>query len=118
MRTPPRAPVSGPVIVTTPRTEVYLSGEELAAAAGISQTRLARLVRLGLVEPDTAGTSRFTAGTVGRLRLMLRLHRDLGVDFTGAAIIVDLLERLERLEAELARWRGSSQGPTEGFRQP
>jgi MerR HTH family regulatory protein len=49
---------------------------------------------------------------------MLRLHRDLGVDFTGAAIIVDLLERLERLEAELARWRGSSQGPTEGFRQP
>jgi hypothetical protein len=38
--------------VTTPRTEVYLSGEELAAAAGISRTRLARLVRLGLVEPD------------------------------------------------------------------
>jgi chaperone modulatory protein CbpM len=118
MRTPPRAPVSGPVIVTTPRTEVSLSGEDLAAAAGISRTRLARLVRLGLVEPDTAEASRFTAGTVGRLRLMLRLHRDLGVNFTGAAIIVELLERLERLEADLARWRGSSQGPTEGFRQP
>ena len=37
--------------------------------------------------------------------------------FTGAAIIVDLLERLERLEAELARSRGCSQGPTKGFRQ-
>jgi hypothetical protein len=49
---------------------------------------------------------------------MLRLHADLGLDLTGAAIIVDLLERLERLEAELARWRGGSQGPTEGFRQP
>ena len=34
---------------------------------------------------------------------MLRLHADLGVNLTGAAIIVDLLERLERVEAELAR---------------
>jgi hypothetical protein len=32
---------------------------------------------------------------------MLRLHRDLGVNLTGAAIIVDLLERVERLEAKL-----------------
>lgn len=118
MRTPPRVPLSVPLVVATPRAEVYLSGEELAAAAGISLTRLARLVRLGLVEPATAGTSRFTAETVGRLRRMLRLHRDLDVDLIGAAIIVDLLERLERLEAELARWRGGSQGPTQGFRQP
>jgi hypothetical protein len=27
---------------------------------------------------------------------MVRLHRDLGVNLTGAAIIVDLVERLER----------------------
>ena len=32
--------------------------------------------------------------------------RDLGVNFTGAAIIVDLIERLEHLDAELARLRG------------
>jgi hypothetical protein len=37
---------------------------------------------------------------------MLRLRADLGVNFTGAAIIVDLMERLERLDAELARLRG------------
>jgi hypothetical protein len=34
---------------------------------------------------------------------MLRLHGDLGVGLIGAAIIVDLLERLERVEAELMR---------------
>jgi hypothetical protein len=27
---------------------------------------------------------------------MLRLHRDLGMNLTGAAIIVDLVERLDR----------------------
>ena len=46
------------------------------------------------------------------------VHRDLDVDLIGAAIIADLLEQLERLEAELARWRRGSQGPTEDFRQP
>jgi hypothetical protein len=48
-------------------------------AAGISRARLARLVRLGLVEPDVPGSSVFTAGTAGRPRRMLRLHGDLGV---------------------------------------
>jgi hypothetical protein len=38
---------------------------------------------------------------------MLRLHRDLGVTLVGAAIVVDLLERIDRLERELARTRGS-----------
>jgi hypothetical protein len=37
---------------------------------------------------------------------MVRLHVDLDVSLDGAAIIVDLLERLERLEGELARLRG------------
>lgn len=68
--------------------------------------RLARLVRLGLVEPTAPGAGRFTVATAARRRRMLRLHADLGVSLTGAAIIVDLLERLERLEAELTRRRG------------
>jgi hypothetical protein len=85
------------------RAELYLSAEELAAAAGIAPGRLARLVRLGLVEPAAPGARRFTGATAARLRRMLRLHGDLGVGLIGAAIIVDLLERLERVEAELMR---------------
>jgi hypothetical protein len=62
---------------------------------------------LGLVEPIpnerglTAPT--FSAATASRLRRMLRLHRDLGVNLTGAAIIVDLVERLEREPGEPGR---------------
>jgi len=36
---------------------------------------------------------------------MIRLHVDLGVNYIGAAIIVDLVQRLERLQAEMARRR-------------
>lgn len=84
--------------------EQHLSLEHLAAAAGVSPARLARLVREGLVDPIAPGA--FTVAAVARVRRMMRLHRDLGVSFTGAAIIVDLMERIEHLEAELARRRG------------
>ena len=73
-----------------------LSVEELALRAGMSRATLLRLVRLGVIEPRGAGEGAFLAEEVRRLKRMMRLHRDLGVNFTGAAIIVDLLERLER----------------------
>ena len=100
MSTPPRTRPGAPTVETLRRAEVYLSGDELARAAGISAATLARLMSLGLVEPIsnergfTAPT--FSAAMASRLRRMLRLHRDLGVNLTGAAIIVDLVERLDR----------------------
>ena len=80
------------------RSEVLLTYEELAVAAGIRPTVLARLIRLGVVEPVRPEASEFTVTTLARVRRMLRLHAELGVNLTGAAIIVDLLERLHRLE--------------------
>jgi len=87
----------------TLRAEILLSFHELAVATGIHAAHLERLVRLGLVEPE-AGES-FSAATAARLRRMLRLRADLGVNLVGAAIIVDLVQRLERLDAELTRRR-------------
>ena len=75
-----------------------LTARDLAAAADISEDRLTALVHLGLVEPTEPGGSEFEASAALRLRRMIRLHADLGVSFLGAAIIVDLLERLDRLE--------------------
>ena len=87
--------------------DMWLSREELAAAAGISPAMLSRLIRLGLVEPAAPGPGQFTAGVATRLKRMLRLHHDIGVNLTGAAIIIDLLERVDRLEKELRRLRGA-----------
>lgn len=100
MGTPPRTRPAAPIVEISRHAEAYLSAEELARAAGISAATLARLVSLGLVEPVPGERGRtaptFSASTASRLRRMLRLHRDLGVNLTGAAIIVDLVERLER----------------------
>ena len=89
----------------TLRAEVRLSAAQLAAAADISRARLARLVSLGLIEPPEPDSGEFTSATAARLRRMLRLRRDLRVNLIGATIILDLLERLDRLESELARAR-------------
>ena len=88
--------------------EARLSSEELAAAAGITVASLVRLVRAGVVEPASPETEGFTASAAVRLRRMLRLHHDLDIDLEAAAIIVDLLERLERLEDEMARLRSGA----------
>jgi chaperone modulatory protein CbpM len=107
MSTPSRTPFRSFVTATSPRGELRLSREELAAAAGITPARLARLISLGLVEPVSPERAEFSVATALRLRRMQRLHTDLGVNWIGASIIVDLLERLDRVESELARRRGS-----------
>jgi hypothetical protein len=95
--------------MTTVQTPtVLLSLDDLVAAVGTSRARVVRLVRLGVVEPTAPGVDTFTAATAARLRRMMRLHADLGVDFVAAAVILDLVQRLDRLEAELARVRGGA----------
>jgi len=89
-----------------PRVEIRLSLSDLATACGLSANRVKRLVQLGLVEPEPDAPDRFSSATAARLRRMLRLRADLGVNLAGAAIIVDLVEHLDRLDAELSRLRG------------
>jgi hypothetical protein len=83
---------------------VHLTIEELAVAVGVDRTLLVRLVQAGLIGERT-DQSEFSLESMRRVRRMLRLRGDLGVSLTGSAIIADLLERIDRLEAELARLR-------------
>ena len=103
-----RRPFGMSIVAAPPRAEQHLSAEELALAAGISPARLARLIRLGLVEPDAPEADRFSAAAAARLRRMLRLHSDLRLSLVAAAVVADLVERLDRMERELARLRGGA----------
>jgi hypothetical protein len=86
-------------------TSARLRAEELAAAAGITLTGVTRLIDLGVIEPLAPGRDEFSAAMAPRLRRVLRLWSDLDVNLTAAAIIADLVERLERAESELERLR-------------
>lgn len=81
--------------------QARLSAEDLERSLGITRQELDELVGMGLAEPVAPGVSEYTVATVIRLQRVRRLHADLEVDFLGAAIIVDLIERLDRLEAEI-----------------
>jgi hypothetical protein len=93
---------------TDSRSRATLSAQELAAIAGITDLMLTRVVRLGLVEPLEPGGREFPATCAPRLQRMLRLRLELGLNLAGAAVVLDLLERLARLEAELGRLRARS----------
>ncbi len=81
------------------RAELFLSVRELSAFAGVTEGRLLRLLRLGVIEPIAPDSTRFTVETAMRLKRILRLRRELGVvGAIGASIIVDLLERLAAFE--------------------
>ena len=85
-----------------------VSAQQLAALAGITHVMLTRVVRLGLVEPLVPGGSEFPAACAPRLKRMLRLRRELGLNLPAAAVVVDLLDRLALLEAELGRLRSKA----------
>ncbi len=84
-----------------------LTLEAVAEAVGARPGLLARLVRFGVLDAisDEAGGPLLTTRTVIRLRRMARLRRDLGVNFAGAAVILDLVERVGQMELELKELR-------------
>jgi hypothetical protein len=58
---------------------------------------VARFVRLGLVEADTPDAQ-------ARIARAIRLRHDLGIDYAGAILAIQLLDRIDDLEARLRRY--------------
>jgi hypothetical protein len=71
----------------------------VAETIGARRSLVLRLARAGLIETIESETSEplLPRRAVVQLRRMQRLRRDLGVNFNGAAIILDLVRRIERL---------------------
>lgn len=88
-----------------------LTLEAVADAVGTRPPLLARLIRLGVLDQvgDELDEPLLPTRAVISLRRMARLRRDLGVNFAGAAIILELVDRIEGLNHELAELRQRSQ---------
>jgi hypothetical protein len=85
-----------------------LTFDVVAETIGARRSLVARLARQGLIETleSETGEPLLPRRAVIQLRRMQRLRRDLGVNFTGAAIILDLVGRIEELNQELAEIHG------------
>ena len=81
-----------------------LTFDVVAATVGARRSLVVRLAKEGLIETVDSGTDEplLPRRAVFRLRRMQRLRRDLGVNFAGAAVILDLVGRIEELNRELA----------------
>jgi chaperone modulatory protein CbpM len=72
---------------------------EVAFLTGASPRLIARIIRLDLVHPaETRPEPRFPVSVVPRVRRMLRMHRQLEVGWTSMALVLELLDRIEKLE--------------------
>lgn len=59
------------------------------------------MVEEGVLDPEgeAPSTWRFPGTSVTHVRIVVRLQRDLGVNLAGAALVIELLDRLARLRA-------------------
>jgi chaperone modulatory protein CbpM len=98
-----------PPVEVIDRTTIFTLAE-LCRACGVEAEFIEALVDEGILEP--AGRQGrhwcFPAGSLQRTRITLHLQRELGVNFAGAALALDLLDRIEKLEARLWALRGGS----------
>jgi len=80
-----------------------LSLEELCRSCAVELEHAMTLISEGVIEPYGSRVEdwRFTAISIRRVRIARRLQRDLGVNPAGAALALDLLERIADLEQRL-----------------
>lgn len=72
---------------------------EFCSACGVEQRHVVEMVEEGVIEPIADQDDwQFHGETLLRAKRALRLVRDLGVNWPGAALALDLLEEIERLQ--------------------
>ena len=81
--------------------------DELSDACSVRTEYIIELVDEGIVEPMERKREQqqwsFTGKSLLRARKARRLQQDLGVNLAGAAVVLDMMEEIERLRERLRR---------------
>ena len=85
--------------------ENELSLGDLCRACEVHAEYIIALVDEGILEPVGRRQGDWRFGGIGlqRARITLRLQRDLGVNLAGAALVLDLMDEVQRLRARVDR---------------
>ncbi|RMH04766.1 MAG: hypothetical protein D6704_10535 [Nitrospirae bacterium] len=87
----------------------WVEEEELCMRLGIGYDVLQTCLQWDIITPpihNEKGVPLYHETAVDRLSRGLRLHRDLGVNWAGIAIILDLLDQLEVMERRIREQTG------------
>jgi len=94
------------VLRRPPFQQGLLSLAEIARQACVHPELLERMVDLGLIEPEQYSPEiLFAPRAVADVCRALRLRNELGINWAGVGLVMDLLERIAQLESELGRLR-------------
>lgn len=76
---------------------------ELCRVCAVDSRLVDELIAEGILEPRRGdrGSPTLPYSSVRRTRMVVRMQRDLGVNLAGAAVALDLLERIHRLQSQL-----------------
>jgi DNA-binding transcriptional MerR regulator len=73
----------------------------VASQAGVKVVHVRRYLEFGLLEPHpdaTAATPRFDPRSAARVARAERLRHDLGLNYAGAVLVCELLDRISELD--------------------
>jgi chaperone modulatory protein CbpM len=78
---------------------------QLCRICSVESAMVERMVEEGIIEPVRyeGDTLYFSQSCLKRTRIVMNLRSDLGVNLAGAALVLELLERIEKLQARLSR---------------
>jgi len=93
------------LVLRRPATESgLLDLMETARQACVHPDLLLRMVDLGLIEPEQSSPEMlFAPEVVGVIGKAVRLRYQLGINWAGVGLVLDLLERIGQLESEIER---------------
>ena len=97
----PSSVLSGSIV----EDDLVLTTVELCRACHADEAQIEVWVGEGVLTPigESPGEWRFTGESLTRIRLATRLARDLELNSPGVALALDLLDRIDALEARLRR---------------
>ncbi len=88
-------------------TEISLTIDELGQACGAQSEWVVELVDEGILDVPGTGPDdwQFGGRSLRRARLARRLQQDLDINLAGVALVLDLMEEIDRLHAQLLEYR-------------
>jgi chaperone modulatory protein CbpM len=91
------------------RPDRQLSQAEFARRSGVHPEQLHRLFALGLLRatPEAGGRLSFPIGELAAVGRIERLRTELSINYAALGLVVELLDRIGRLELALRRQRAT-----------